>query len=60
MEDTCDFPGNVCNLRLLAWSLQAGVKGRAVEPSQRGAGWLWVPGCSSDSRRATFGFSTVI
>lgn len=60
MEDTFEFPGSVYNLHGLAWSLQAGVKRRAVEPSQRGAGWLWGLYCSSEGRRATFGFSTVI
>lgn len=48
MEDTRKFPGSVYNLHVLAWSLQAGVKRRAVEPSQRGAGWLWGPDCSSE------------
>ena len=60
MEDTCEFPGSVYNLRVLAWSRQAGVKRRAVELSQRGAGWLWGLDCSSEGRKATFGFSTVI
>lgn len=60
MEDAFEFLGSVYNLHLLAWSPQAGVKCRAVEPSQRGVGWLWGPDCSSEGKKATFGFSTVI